>query len=257
MSNWTFMEILISVMTPPMLHHFFVVLSFVLFSMGASANISGHFMTEAANHEGHKIVSKHSFLDQLKDGTFRKEQLARFLRDRTYIASYLEHKVLDPYHPKLSSHLKIFYRSHAYRKEFHQLMGNWVYLSPSESAFAYVRHLQTLQPEAVMFHLWLFLQGETFGAQPMAGYFKKRFPAVGAAVGDFDGIKLMRVRSSYNRWLDENWGKAPVENPSEVIASSFEYAQRLFDEALKTGPAPKCNQVGMYLSEKLYSWFGI
>lgn len=204
-------------------------------------------MKTASSHSGHFTLERHRLIDSLRDGNFRREQVAQFFKDRIYILEIIE-SIVDLGQSEESSaeswsqlpaEQKIFSRAHSYREELKLLVGQWSSFQPSEAAINYGDYLETARPEVVSLHLWLFLIGETFGAQHISGYIAKTYPQVGAASKDFEGMKLMTVRGVFNTWIDQQLANSSLEqfeeqsemDYSDEIGVAYSYMTELFDAA--------------------------
>ena len=234
---------------------FLLSLSLTLFSSQISfAGISGRLMQIAATHDGHRKIENHLLVKALREKKFRREQVAQFFQDRIYILQILEHRLLadnqidqDPaVFPK-----KAFYRSEAYQKDLEKLMGRWTQIEPSDAALNYGAYLSTASDESAALHLWLFLIGETFGAQHISHYINAKYKDAGDASQDFGNLKLLQVRGHFNRWIDQKLNDTNL-NYEHEIQSAFEQLHALFEDAYLTPHVSPCRSTMTAISQ-LYS----
>jgi hypothetical protein len=58
------------------------------------AGVSGKLMQVASSHSGHFTLERHSLITELREGDFRREQVAQFFCDRIFILEMME-SILD------------------------------------------------------------------------------------------------------------------------------------------------------------------
>jgi len=277
----------------------------LLFSLSAQAGVSAKLMQLAARHPGHFELETHGFIKNLKTGSFRREQIAQFFQDRIYLSKIME-KALPffdrpelsdssayagspkhltpqghcnpPQHSPLSGQARppeerVFFRSLAYEEELNLLIGNWVEIEPSPAAIQYGEYLQGQSAEVVSLHLWLFLVGETFGAQHISDYIHAKFSYTGNASKRFEDLKLMNVRRIFNLWIsDQLEVRDPLESPNQLgsndqlnernidleneIGLAYSYLLGTFDAAEGTPNVHFCQSALTLLSERFFILFG-
>lgn len=222
-----------------------IFLSFSAHAFKDSKSIPSWLMSKAGSHKGHRSLQNHAFTERLRNNTFCLEQLTQLIVDRVHVADAMERIALPAFSPRQEDKEKIFYRSRAYRAELtHLPQGETV--SPSEAARDYVAYLEKLNWESVSVHLWMFLAGETFGAQVMAGYFQASVPAMGVASRDFEGMRPIDALQEYNQYIKSVLGQYGPDESSMVegfvdheIEKGFDFTLQLFQAAEDTKKAPE------------------
>lgn len=209
-----------------------------LFSVSAFAGVSQELMRLAMRDPGHRELEKHEFIQRLKNQSFEKEQVAQFFKDRIYFTEVMESILRESQDPfwKLPSILtpsgRLFYRSFTYQQELRSLLGWSREPSPSRAAIDYGEYLKTRSAEIVAVHLWVFLVGETFGAQHMSDYFQEKFKTVGVASKSFESLTPPEARRVFNRWIDRMVGESSVDLEIEISAA-YGFLIDTFDSALE------------------------
>ena len=239
-------------------------------------------MQIAYQHEGHKALHSHPFINRLHSGSIRKEQVARFFQDRVYVFRILEDLLMGsgalfPKDQNLSEEMKaLFLRSRAYESDLLQLHGikehelsNADIMPPSEAAFKYISTLHDAETETAALHLWLFLVGETFGAQSMGGSIHKKFPTTGLNATNFGNFELWNVRKIYTDWINQRFIEAipELDNrellPNEVkdaeieIGRAYEAILKMFDAANETPRVSCCNRIRSLFNQSLHDLFKV
>jgi hypothetical protein len=215
-------------------------------SISGFARISpGQLMQAASSHTGHFKLERHQLIEILRNGNFRREQVAQFFTDRIYVLeimeSFLDLDSEEKFEGRdsliLAAEEKIFFRSPSYRAELNQLVGPYSQFRPSQSAINYGNYLKNSRSEIAGLHHWLFLIGETFGAQHISNYIAQKYPQVGEASKSFEDIKLIKVRGIFNKWIDRQL--LPISeneedlNYKEEIGIAYDSMTELFDAAVE------------------------
>jgi uncharacterized protein with HEPN domain len=144
-----------------------------------------------------------------------------------------------------------------YREELLKLVGNPSYFQPTVSAIDYGNYLKSARHEVVALHFWLFLIGETFGAQHISDYIAKKYPQVGEVSKNFEDMKLMTVRGIFNKWIDTQFSADSDANYPGIdfkaeIGVAYAYMTHLFDAA-DTAPRVSSYQSAVSAFSRLFN----
>jgi thiaminase len=233
----------------------FIAIALCFNSSISLASVSGNLMRIASQHPGHRELETHLFIRALHSGNFYREQIEQFLEDRIYLLRKLEAKVFPdrllapPHqeHPHFKADSALFFRSRSYEIEQSTLLGIRRYFQtqahPSQAAEGYAAYLDQCTRDTAAIHLWLFLVGDTFGAQSMSSSIREHFHLFGKALTDFDGQSLAHVRKIYNDWITEVLTEMVTEDhqwEQEPNASAFDPSA-----ALETPKSSFCDRIFM------------
>jgi hypothetical protein len=228
-----------------------------------AVDLSNRLMGFAGRDPGHKALESHVFISSLNKGSFKIENVAQFIQDRVYYTQNLESILEQPkretfihssfytqisdlwewvYNPTAFKarqsnseiqYLKklVFFRSIQYQKEAQKLIDAGLEMPVSSEAKQYGEYLKTQEKDIVAIHLWLFLVGETFGAQPMGRSIHNKYSELGQESTRFDGVQISEARVLFNNWLLTQIDASKVDDYKVEIGRAYEYLIKTFEAA--------------------------
>ena len=203
-------------------------------SQPALASRSGLFLANTAKHPGHRMIGSHPFLQDLRKGRFRAEQVAQYFQDRVYLLKYFE-STLDWYGNDFPGFIsarqkEILYRSSIYQNELKKLNDSGIQTFPSPEVRHYVQYLKEKSHDIIFFHFLLGFIEESFRPGDIGTSIHSKYPFIANISLPSDPHTFLAIRKQVSQWADEN---LPI-NLEEICQAEMSIAFHFIKATLDT-----------------------